>query len=97
MKIAHKKDVTVTLVLNEMEASALAQLCVQVGGPSSLRRDFYHDVWRGIREALGEIPGTSGIFKCTTRGIDVTGHEEPMAGQSESEAANVPESPDGSP
>jgi hypothetical protein len=71
VKVSSEKVVTLTLTLNEMEATALAQLCVQVGGVSSLRRDFYHEVWRRIREAIGELPSTAGVFEYTKDGVNV--------------------------
>lgn len=84
MKITSEKLVTVRLELTEMEATALAQLCVQVGGVSCLRRDFYHEVWRRLRATLGDIPSSNGVFRFKPGVIECTGDEP--ATQSESKA-----------
>lgn len=81
MKVEYEKTIIVKMELNEMEAVALAQLCVQVGGAPGLRRDFYHQVWQRIRGALGEVPNASGIFTFGPDAILVTG-----AGQTGSKA-----------
>lgn len=77
MKITHKKVVTVTLEMNEWEAVALAQLCVQVGGEPGARRDFYHEVWREIRKGMqGDIPSSRGVFTFSDRAILVAPEEK---------------------
>lgn len=77
MKLTHTKEVTVTLTLNEKEAEARAQLCARVGGKECLRLDFYHDVWRQIRGALGVIPDDSGAWHSGADTILCTGFDGP--------------------
>jgi D-lyxose ketol-isomerase len=80
MKCTATKDVTVTLTLNEKEAEALAQICVRVGGKACLRRDFYHDVWREIRAALGDVPNSEDAFEKGGNILLCTGYEGPPLG-----------------
>jgi hypothetical protein len=74
VKIKATKLVTVQLEMTGEEAMWLAQLCVQVGGESDARRSFYHDLWNEVRQAVGEIPTSRGLFtwkngKDATEGI----------------------------
>jgi hypothetical protein len=77
VKVHCEKTVQLTLVLNEREALALAQLCVQVGGEPCWRRDFYHEIWRAVGDVVGDVPTAQGLFSFSKNAILCTGTEKP--------------------
>ena len=83
------KLVTVQLEMTGEEATWLAQLCVQVGGEPDARRSFYHDIWNAVRESVGDVPSSLGLFswkngKDATEGIFIA-KASPSEGEEKSE------------